>query len=164
MAGASRPLRSAHLPLPQSVLKVKELSVEETFGFLKMPVELTNESVKDWEFLRLLKVGTEMNLDFYISILREHAKRNGDDTVLGVRSIVPDVYNAISEHCITAKDKKYLQQVNSATLIAAANFKQGSIPNRRPDFDTFELQGGVCVRDLDEYQQLCLEGPIRNKN
>ncbi|CZR67299.1 uncharacterized protein PAC_17198 [Phialocephala subalpina] len=111
MAGASRPLRSTHLPLPQSAMEIKQLGVEETFGFLKMPVELTNESVKDWEFLRLLKVGMEMNMDFYIDILREHVKRNEDGTVLGMRGIVPDVYNAISEHCITANDRKNLQEV-----------------------------------------------------
>ena len=101
MAGYFLPLRETYLPLPDLIQRASEFGVNESFGFLKMPRELTDEFISAWRFLNQLSVGIEPDLGFYLSILREIADEHDGKTISMLENPVLDAYTAISRHGTT---------------------------------------------------------------
>jgi hypothetical protein len=101
LAGYFRPLRETYLPLPDLIQRASEFGVNRSFGFLKMPRELTDESISAWRFLNQLSVGIEPDLGFYLSILREIADEDDGKTISMLENPVLDAYTAISRHGTT---------------------------------------------------------------
>jgi hypothetical protein len=98
LAGYLHPLQETYLPLPDLIRRASEFGVNESFSFLKMPLELTDESISTWRFLNQLHVGIEPGLGFYLSILRKIVDESNGKTISMLEDPVLDAYTAILGH------------------------------------------------------------------
>lgn len=63
------PLASTYMPLSKLKDSCAKLGVELAVPFLKLPTELNEKSLTEWDFLKTLQVRYKADLDFYIYIL-----------------------------------------------------------------------------------------------
>jgi hypothetical protein len=95
LAGYSLPLQETYLPLPGLIQRARDFGVNEVFGFLKMPLELTEESISGWRFLSQLNVGIEPDLGFYLNTLCRIVNESNGKTTSMLEERVLDAYTAI---------------------------------------------------------------------
>ena len=67
--GRRKPLRRTFLPLPKLKQIAVELCIADAYPFIAMSELLRDEERLEWMFVKDLQVGTEENLDFYLSAL-----------------------------------------------------------------------------------------------
>lgn len=99
------PMKETYMPLPRLKSLCNELGVGQKWPFLKLPVELDDESGKDWQFLEKFQVGTEASVTLYLDILQQIVRSNKDshpELTAKCKNDLFTVYGAIEEHCKTA--------------------------------------------------------------
>lgn len=98
--GPDTPMKETYIPLPKLKTLCNDLGVGRKLPFLKLQVELNDESRKDWQFLETFHVGTDVSLTFYLDILQQIVRSN-KDTVLELTAKCKNglftVYGAIEE-------------------------------------------------------------------
>ena len=67
---ADTSLAETYFPLSNLKDSCAKLGVEPAVPFLKLPTELNEKSLAEWDFLKTLQVRYKADLDFYIHILR----------------------------------------------------------------------------------------------
>ncbi len=91
--------------LPRLKLLCDDLGVGQKLPFVQLPVELNDESLKDWQFLETFHIGIEANVTFYLEILgqivRSSKASNTGLTAKGESDLFT-VYGAIEKLCKAA--------------------------------------------------------------
>ena len=64
------PLAETYMPVSSLRDSCAKLGVEPAVPFLKLPTELNEKSLTEWDFLKTLQVRYKADLDFYVHILR----------------------------------------------------------------------------------------------
>ena len=63
-------LQNTYLPLPVLKDEARRFNAVEEFPFLKLPVELDEENQLNYSFLKYLDIGCDLDILFYIEVLR----------------------------------------------------------------------------------------------
>lgn len=106
---ADTPLEFTYMPLPKLTGICNDFGVAGKLPFLKLPVELSADSEKDWKFLETFQVGCTANLRFYLDVLRQLVRSNRSlvkDLNSKARKDLFTVYEAIEKHRKAADDQK----------------------------------------------------------
>ena len=69
-------LEMTYLPLPKLKSKVRELELNESFGFMKELDGMTDVEVVKWRFLEHFGVGVEEDVSFWLAVLRQARGKN----------------------------------------------------------------------------------------
>lgn len=70
-------LAKAYLPFPALIRACRSFAVDGMHPFLDLPSEITDQDLSRWEFLERFNVNKELNLEFYLRILRSFQKLEG---------------------------------------------------------------------------------------
>lgn len=103
--GLDTPMGKTYMPLPRLKSLCDDLGVGQKLPFVQLPVELDDESLKDWQFLETFHIGIEANVTFYLEILGQIV-RSGKASNTGLtakgESDLFTVYGAIEKLCKAA--------------------------------------------------------------
>ena len=97
--GRRIPLRHTFLPLPKLKEIAQELRIAEAYPFIAMSELLRDEESLEWMFVKDLQVGTEENLDFYLSALETLKAINPTLSSTSARVRLTRIYKNIQSRC-----------------------------------------------------------------
>ena len=94
---AETSLAKSYFPLSKLKKSCARLGVEAAVPFLKLPTELNENSLGEWDFLKALHVRYTADLDFYIHILR-HLRASAGNLSKQEEDCLFTIYEKIERH------------------------------------------------------------------
>lgn len=108
---AAQPLTSTYLPLPALRAVIDGLGIEH-FPFLNTCEDLAGNTRDDWTCLTRMGVGLDLDLSFYKEVFLCFTDKVGnpeEDEEYAANFF--QIYQKLSEHCITAEDSASMKYV-----------------------------------------------------
>jgi hypothetical protein len=100
LGGQLRALKDTYIPLPELKHQAQMLGIDQEFPFLRVSGNLEATTVlRDWIFLDEFKVGFELDLDFYVEVLRQHETRRYRTWGSEIREKILKTYEFIADNC-----------------------------------------------------------------
>ena len=97
--GTRAPLSSTFLPLPKMKALVKGLHIAAQFPFIAMSEILKDEERFEWEFAKVLGIGMEDNLTFYVAALDAYKASKLENKSIWVSQELLVIYQGIQSRC-----------------------------------------------------------------
>jgi hypothetical protein len=100
LGGQLRALKDTYLPLQDLKDMVQTLGIGQEFPFLRVSGNLeANTVLRDWRFLDEFEVGFELDLNFYVEVLRQHETRRYRTWGSEIREKILKTYEFIADNC-----------------------------------------------------------------
>jgi hypothetical protein len=100
LGGQLRALKDTYLPLQDLKDRVQTLGIGQEFPFLRVSGDLeANTVLRDWRFLDEFEVGFELDLNFYVEVLRQHETRRYRTWGSEIREKILKTYEFMADNC-----------------------------------------------------------------